>query len=91
MLSVLDKVRLGRQFIVASGRSITAEAKAFALLLTPRNFSKTYANTPVYAPRGVTERLWRASAVLAHAFQAGIVEAATPPLLTALVALILQV
>ena len=79
MLSVFDKVRLGRQFIVASGRSITAEAQAFASLLTPRNFSKTYVNTPVYAPRGVTERLWRASAVLAHAFKAGVVAAATPP------------
>ena len=30
MFSVFDKVRLGRQFIVASGRSLTAESKAFA-------------------------------------------------------------
>ena len=79
MLSAFDIVRLGRQFIYASGRSITAESKAFVSLITPRNFSKTYANTPVYAPRGITEKLWRASAALAHAFNAGAVEAATPP------------
>lgn len=79
MLSALDKVRLARQFIYTSGRSITDKSKLFASLLQPRRFSQEYADTPVYAPRGITKQLWRAAAVLAHVFKAGTVDAATPP------------
>ena len=69
MLSAFDKVRLARQFIYTFGRSITDKSKLFASLLQPRRFSQEYADTTVYAPRGITKQLWRAAAVLAHVFK----------------------